>query len=274
MSTCTPSIEPTREWSECTSALQVAVTDINSQVRPHCPSAYYVSGRAGLTEPVASSAVTDRRRPAKRVRSNGPEDPEGAICATCPTSAGNEHRLQQAVLFLSGGRGEEGGRQPAEVRDPSAPPSASVRCLLMESDKIGIVSGACWCGQHRPRDDEAGDELQSAMTRIIAMGHVEGPSLVNREKDVCITTLADSVNHITSTGHRPTGPDYARGRVLSAPTSILLALPGGQGPLPSSLLSWSTTSSSSSPPPFCPTVPDRREYTGRRAMHTPNYERL
>ena len=136
----------------------------------------------------------------------------------------------------------------------------------MESDKIGIVSGACWCGQHRPRDDEAGDGLRGAMTRIIAMGHVEGPCLVNREKDVCITTLADSVNHITSTGEQPTGPDYASGRVLSAPTSISPSPPGGHGPLPpSSLLSWSTTSSSSSPPPFCPAAPDRREYTGRQA---------
>ena len=110
---------------------------------------------------------------------------------------------------------EAGGRQPAEVRDPSA--ALCVRCLLMESDKIGIVSGACW--RHRPRY-EADDGLRGAMTRIIAMGHVEGPCLVNRERDVCITTLADSVNHITSTGHRPTGPDYASGRVLSAPTSI------------------------------------------------------
>ena len=115
-------------------------------------------------------------------------------------------------------RKEGDNLQRSEI--PPPPLSASVRCLLMESDKIGIVSGACWCGQHRPRDDEVGDGIPGAMTRIIAMGHVEGFCLVNREKDVCITTLADSVNHITSAGEQPTGPDYASGRVLSAPTSI------------------------------------------------------
>ena len=85
--------------------------------------------------------------------------------------------------FLEAERKEGDNLQRSEI-PPHRRPSLSVRCLLMESDKIGIVSGACWCGQHRPRDDEAGDGLRGAMTRIIAMGHVEGPCLVNREKDV------------------------------------------------------------------------------------------
>ena len=132
----------------------------------------------------------------------------------------------------------------------------------MESDKIGIVSGTCW-SQHRPR----GDGLRGAMTRITAMGHVEGPCLVNREKDVCITTLGDSVNHITSSGDHPTNRSRLCERTGSIGADIYLppSPPGGHGPLPPSLLSWSTTSSSSSPPPFCPAAPDRREYTGRQA---------
>ena len=125
LSTCTPSIEPTREWSECTSALQVAVTDINSQVRPHCPSAYYVrKWPSGFDRARCVGGGGDRPTAADLLNESGPTDrkipKEGAICATCPTSAGNEHRLQQAArLFL------RGGRQPAEVRDPSAAPRPS-----------------------------------------------------------------------------------------------------------------------------------------------------
>ena len=136
-----------------------------------------------------------------------------------------------------------------------------VRCLLMESDKIGIVSGACWCGQqHRPRDDEAGDGLRGAMTRIIARGAC-GRTLSRKSGEGC---LHNDTRRQREPHNSDRGPSTNRSRLCERTGSIGadIYLPRS-GPLPpSSLLSWSTTSSSSSPPPFCPAAPDRREYTG------------